>query len=110
VSCASRARNNKYHREHDTSGSSNPNYKHGKALTNYQHKLRDKARHPLQWKARQIAATAEKAGRLIREPCEVCGSVDVQKHHDDYSKPLAVRWLCPTHHRLLHRELSAALT
>jgi|SRR5271166_3635314 len=38
-------------------------------------------------------------GRLARCPCEVCGTTDsVQAHHDDYSKPLDVRWLCPSHH------------
>lgn len=25
-----------------------------------------------------------------------------QAHHDDYSKPLEVRWLCPSHHKLHH--------
>lgn len=31
--------------------------------------------------------------------CEVCGSCDmVQAHHEDYSQPLAVRWLCKDCH------------
>jgi len=43
---------------------------------------------------------AIREGRLIVQPCEVCGRKDaVQAHHEDYSKPLAVRWLCPLHHR-----------
>lgn len=41
-------------------------------------------------------------GRIIRGPCEVCGSLNVHAHHDDYSKPLQVRWLCKPHHQLLH--------
>ena len=29
-------------------------------------------------------------GRLIRQPCEVCGEVKSQAHHGDYGKPLDV--------------------
>lgn len=39
-----------------------------------------------------------KRGKLIPQPCEVCGNPEVQSHHDDYSKPLQVRWLCRVHH------------
>jgi hypothetical protein len=49
-------------------------------------------------------ARAVLTGKLIKEPCEVCGSQDTQAHHDDYSKPLDVRWLCVTHHNELHRK------
>lgn len=42
-------------------------------------------------------------GRLIRQPCEVCGAEDlIVAHHDDYSKPLEVRWLCRQHHADVH--------
>ena len=80
-----------------------------RALTNYQRKLQQKARYPERVRARELAAYALKVGRLARKPCEVCNSADVQMHHDDYSQPLTVRWLCSAHHRLLHSELSAAL-
>lgn len=33
------------------------------------------------------------------QPCEVCGTTPAQRHHDDYSKPLEIRWLCPVHHK-----------
>lgn len=57
-------------------------------------------------------------GRMIRpETCEECGDAPppfkdgraaIQAHHDDYRKPLEVRWLCqPCHHRW-HAENSSA--
>lgn len=45
--------------------------------------------------------------RYVKEkkPCEVCGSNKfVHKHHDDYRKPLSVRFLCATHHKEHHRK------
>lgn len=41
--------------------------------------------------------------------CEVCGRTrNVDAHHDDYAKPLDVRWLCRSHHRKLHYDLKSA--
>lgn len=39
---------------------------------------------------------------LVRKPCEVCGE-KAEAHHDDYAKPLDVRWLCFKHHREWHK-------
>ncbi len=51
---------------------------------------------------------AVRSGRLERRPCERCGSeVNVHAHHDDYSRPLEVMWLCQLHHKERHRELAA---
>jgi hypothetical protein len=63
----------------------------------YQHTRRTKF--PEKYKARQAVANAIRDGRLVRQPCEVCGSLNVEAHHDDYSKPFDVRWLCFKHHR-----------
>ena len=46
-----------------------------------------------------------KRGKLKREPCKVCGAAKAQMHHEDYSKPLAVTWLCRSCHLELHRRL-----
>lgn len=44
-------------------------------------------------------------GRLLREPCEKCGStLMVEAHHEDYSKALDVEWLCHKCHMALHAE------
>ena len=61
-------------------------------------------------KARNAVYHAVAKGRLSRGPCEVCGATKgVHGHHDDYSKPLDVRWLCHTHHVELHaRERAGA--
>lgn len=37
-----------------------------------------------------------------RKPCEICKNPKSHGHHEDYSKPLEVRWLCHKHHQLLH--------
>ena len=41
---------------------------------------------------------------MKRLPCEVCGERKTHAHHDDYSKPLEVKWLCKKHHDEHHRE------
>jgi hypothetical protein len=46
-----------------------------------------------------------KNGTLTRKPCEVCGKTPTDAHHDDYSKPLSVRWLCRYHHLSKHRRM-----
>lgn len=48
------------------------------------------------------AGNAIRDGRLIRQPCESCGSKDVEAHHKDYSKPLDVTWLCKRCHMQVH--------
>lgn len=58
-----------------------------------------------QAKAHRAVEAAIQQGKLVRAPCEVCGSKKaVHAHHDDYSKPLSVRWLCAKHHLQHHRE------
>ncbi len=56
-------------------------------------------------KAHGIVQRAIRCGKLFKEPCSVCGQLEgVHAHHDDYLKPLNVRWLCPAHHRQWHDE------
>lgn len=44
-------------------------------------------------------------GWLFQCPCEVCGTDEVDAHHEDYRYPLRVRWLCKEHHRAEHKAL-----
>ena len=53
---------------------------------------------------RQLTQRVINDGRLTRRPCEKCGA-KAQAHHDDYKKPLDVRWLCPKHHGEHHRNV-----
>lgn len=41
-------------------------------------------------------------GKFVRKPCRLCGE-KAHAHHEDYSKPLNVEWLCPLHHKAIHR-------
>ena len=65
------------------------------------HTQRYRRLYPEKYKAATMAMNAVRSGKLIKKPCEVCGSAEVEKHHCDYSKPLEVRWLCRNHHRLI---------
>lgn len=60
-------------------------------------------------KARGAVNTALASGRIRRLSCEVCGSPVTEAHHDDYSKPLVVRWVCRPDHARIHREARAML-
>lgn len=55
--------------------------------------------------ARARAGVEYRRGNLIPKSCEVQGCIEkAQKHHEDYSKPLEVRWLCRDHHLMLHKK------
>jgi len=59
---------------------------------------------PIKRDAKNKVNNAIKSGKLIKESCEVCSDAKVEGHHDDYSKPLGVRWLCKKHHIAWHKE------
>ena len=56
-------------------------------------------------KAHNAVARAIKSGELQRCSCEQCGNEKSVAHHDDYDKPLQVRWLCQICHMRLHKGL-----
>ena len=61
---------------------------------------------PKKMKARDIAKHALWSGKIRQRPCAVCGATNqIDAHHDDYSKPLEVIWLCRSCHLKLHAKL-----
>jgi hypothetical protein len=65
-------------------------------------------RNPIKTAARQMVRCAIVCGVLIRQSCERCGDPKTEGHHDDYSKPLDVRWLCRPCHKDHHRKARGA--
>src|SRR5437773_256503 len=61
-----------------------------------------RARFPGKYRAQQKVYIELRAGRLVRGIC-FCGKTEVEAHHPDYRKPLAVIWFCRTHHRMADR-------
>ena len=66
----------------------------------YRARYKDDA--PGKAKARHAVSNAIRDGLIARHSCEICGSPRTHGHHDDYLKPLSVRWLCPGHHSQWH--------
>ena len=81
-----------------------PIYRERKAiyLKRYNDSNKDKSR------ARSITRKAVQSGLLKVAPCLRCGfAFGVHGHHEDYSKPLDVTWLCVPCHGERHREINA---
>jgi hypothetical protein len=60
-------------------------------------------------KAKETLNQAVRVGRIIKQPCEVCGATKVQAHHHKgYAKKnwLNVQWLCSKHHQLIHKKMT----
>ncbi len=90
-------------RSHATRGPNHPRWKGGRSADFYFYKLRSIAKYPLRHKCRRIFARAVKSGILKRGCCEFCGNPKTQGHHEDYSRPNDIRWLCRKHHRMVDR-------
>ena len=61
-------------------------------------------RYPRKYKAHNAVNNAIRDGKIQKvSECSECGSdFHVEAHHDDYSKPLQVRWLCAACHKQWH--------
>ena len=59
-------------------------------------------RNPEKYKAQNTVNNAIRDGKLQKQKCMICGG-KAHAHHEDYSKPLDIVWLCPVHHSELHR-------
>lgn len=78
------------------------NQAHRQEITDYQREYQQRPHAKVKRQAREAVKYALKTGRLVRGECEQKHRGDcegrIEAHHDDYSKPLQVRWLCRAHH------------
>ena len=68
-------------------------------------KAHDAVEHAIRRGAMVRAATCEACGKI--PPCFADGRSGMQAHHDDYNKPLAIRWLCQPCHHAWHKHHTA---
>ena len=65
-------------------------------------KWRANNRHKI--KAHTLINKALKNGTMQKKPCRICGEIESEAHHHDYTKPLDVIWLCRKHHVEAHKK------
>lgn len=63
---------------------------------------RTEEKFPEKRRARLIVMSMVKNGTLKKMPCVKCGEEKSFAHHDDYSKPMEVTWVCRRHHFEIH--------
>lgn len=98
-STINRRKKEEYYLEYDNSRSKLSH--RVKQRIEYQTKTRKE--NPEKYKARTAVHNALRSGKLLKSSCEICGKEKVEAHHEDYTKPLSVRWLCSLHHGHEHR-------
>jgi len=82
----------------------NPKWQHDYYMSVKEEKL-EKSRtynKSVKGRASQKLRDAVRQGKIKRQPCEKCHEPNADGHHDDYSKPLDVRWLCRKCHAQHH--------
>jgi hypothetical protein len=91
-------------------GPANGNWKGGVARDHYRYTKRFRAKSPEKYRAQKIAQHAIRSGALVRpDACSQCGvGCKPHGHHDDYTKPLELRWLCRACHLKHHNALRRA--
>ena len=57
--------------------------------------------------ARTLVNVQIRKGNLKRQRCKVCKFKDTHAHHEDYSDPLKIMWLCSIHHAKRHKRLNS---
>jgi hypothetical protein len=92
---AARAANIEHYRAFDRARSVEPKRRAASYARGRTYRTRQQ---PLKYAAYVAVSNAVRDGRLIRKPCEQCSTPKAGAHHDDYTKPLDVRWLCKLCH------------
>lgn len=100
VRAADRAR---YYRDHEKRRAASDAYQEANPDVVRKAKERWRKANPEKIRAQRQTRRAILRGEIVKQPCEGCGDEKVHAHHDDYGKPLDVRWLCPACHGIEHR-------
>lgn len=84
-----------------------------RANPDLRHRSGERRGDPERIAASDTVRSAVSEGRLVKPPlCEGCGDPKEARkldgHHDDYSRPLSVRWLCRECHVAVHVEMRRA--
>lgn len=83
-----------YYREYDRKRG---NRQTSESLREYREK------YPGKYRAHTALGNAVRKGLMVPDNCQTCGSSEnIHGHHDDYAKPLNVRWLCAACHKAWH--------
>ena len=64
-------------------------------------KVNHNPEHAIKRKARQVIKYMIKSGRLLKEPCFLCGNPIAEAHHPNYNNPRYVVFLCDACHGLM---------
>ncbi|NOQ37374.1 hypothetical protein GQ472_00670 [archaeon] len=92
-------------------GNKNPNWKCGISKDTYHYQKIARLRRPLHEKAMKKLHNAVKSGTKDKpNNCTLCDFKTDDKrmihgHHEDYSKPLDVIWVCRKCHNKIHRKM-----
>ena len=78
--------------------------KHPGREAEYERKARKK--NPIRFRCGEILHYAVRTGKIVRpDDCSACGSTAfIEGHHEDYSKPLEVEWLCKKCHAIADKK------
>lgn len=57
---------------------------------------------PEEAKVKLRARIKAQKNKTDKQPCIVCGDEKSERHHEDYSKPLKITWLCRKCHAAYH--------
>lgn len=80
--------------------------KRRQSLKRYYESIKTTRNHKIKTNAREAVIQAVTTGKIMKpNACSQCYTItDVEAHHDNYDKPLDIKWLCKTCHSKLHRK------
>lgn len=106
--CLSSVNATRNHEKYPYLGERNPNFKGWRSRDKSVYKENFRAKYPEKALAHDVVAWAVRTGRLVKpETCERCSQRPTEPlhcHHEDYSRPLIVQFLCRPCHRIVDDE------